>query len=194
MDKLILGTHNEHKTEEIRNILGHSVQIISLKDLKMTQDIPETGSTLQNNALQKAQFVYNLFRQNCLSDDTGLEVEALNGEPGVYSARYAGLDCNPEHNIDKLLENLKGKTNRKACFKTVIALFYNNKTYFFEGKVKGKIARERHGKNGFGYDPIFIPEGFDKSFAELTSEEKNRISHRARAIEQLKLFLEKTMQ
>ena len=154
------------------------------------EDIPETGATLEENARQKSSYVVEHYGQNCFADDTGLEVEALGGEPGVHSARYAeGTDHDSEANMRKLLANLEGKDNRKACFRTIISLIIDGVEHQFEGKVEGRIATEKHGKEGFGYDPIFIPEGYDKSFAELGEEIKNQISHRARAVKKLAEYL-----
>lgn len=189
MKNIILATHNAHKVEEMSAILGDAFNIESLDDLEFTQEIPETGLTFQANAKQKATFVYQQFQRDCMADDTGLEVEALHGEPGVYSARYAGEPANSENNIAKLLSELKGKTNRKAQFRTVIALIYDNKTYFFEGSISGEITESPRGTNGFGYDSIFMPEGYEQTFGELDAEIKNTISHRGRAIEKLVKFI-----
>lgn len=189
MKNIILATHNAHKVEEMSAILGDAFNIESLDDLEFTQEIPETGLTFQANAKQKANFVYQQFQRDCMADDTGLEVEALHGEPGVYSARYAGEPANSENNIAKLLSELKGKTNRKAQFRTVIALIYDNKTYFFEGSISGEITESPRGTNGFGYDSIFMPEGYEQTFGELDAEIKNTISHRGRAIEKLVKFI-----
>ena len=190
--KLLIATHNEHKTQEIRDILlasGLSIELYSLRDLGDMEEIPETGDTLSENALQKAQAGYDRHGINCFADDTGLEVEALGGAPGVYSARYAGPKCNPKDNIEKLLGELQGITNRKARFRTVIALVLDGETYYFEGEVKGEITEDLKGKDGFGYDPIFLPEGFNETFAEMSEEEKNSISHRGRATQKLIEFL-----
>lgn len=191
MKKLIFSTNNEHKLEEARAILGKRYQILGLNDIEDNIDIPETGETLEENALIKANYLWNTYRYNCFSDDTGLEVEALNNAPGVYSARYAGEQKNSADNVNKLLKELAGVTNRNARFRTVIALILDGKKYIFEGSVKGTIAEFPEGKNGFGYDPVFIPEGYDKTFAELDADIKNKISHRANAIKQLALFLSK---
>ncbi|WP_018358842.1 RdgB/HAM1 family non-canonical purine NTP pyrophosphatase [Porphyromonas levii] len=190
--KLLIATHNEHKTQEIRDILfasGLSIELYSLRDLGDMEEIPETGDTLSENALQKAQTGYDRHGINCFADDTGLEVEALGGAPGVYSARYAGPKCNPKDNIEKLLGELQGITNRKARFRTVIALVLDGEKYYFEGEVKGEITEDLKGKDGFGYDPIFLPEGFNETFAEMSEEEKNSISHRGRATQKLIEFL-----
>ena len=199
--KIVFATNNQHKLQEIRDILGSEFEIVSLKDIGCDVDIPETGNTLEENAMQKAQYVYDHYNLSCFADDTGLEVEALNGEPGVHSARYAeGTDHDSEANMAKLLRNLEGKDNRKARFRTVIALIQKQdvcpcgctsikKVNRFEGIVDGSIATEKHGTAGFGYDPIFVPEGYDKSFAELGESIKNGISHRARAVSKLAEYL-----
>ena len=199
--KIVFATNNQHKLQEIRDILGSEFEIVSLKDIGCDVDIPETGNTLEENAMQKAQYVYDHYNLSCFADDTGLEVEALNGEPGVHSARYAeGTDHDIEANMAKLLRNLEGKDNRKARFRTVIALIQKQdvcpcgctsikKVNRFEGIVDGSIATEKHGTAGFGYDPIFVPEGYDKSFAELGESIKNGISHRARAVAKLAEYL-----
>lgn len=188
--KLVFATNNSHKLDEIRKIAGDCFEILSLNDINCHADIPETGNTFDANAFIKAKYVKENFGYDCFADDTGLEVEALNGAPGVYSARYAGEDCNPQNNMHKLLEEMKGATNRKAAFKTVIALILDNETYYFEGKIDGRIIEEKRGEHGFGYDPIFIPDGYDETFAELGEETKNTISHRALATQQLLKFLE----
>lgn len=199
--KIVFATNNQHKLQEIRDILGSEFEIVSLKDIGCDVDIPETGNTLEENAMQKAQYVYDHYNLSCFADDTGLEVEALNGEPGVHSARYAeGTDHDSEANMAKLLRNLEGKDNRKARFRTVIALIQKQdvcpcgctsikKVNRFEGIVDGSIATEKHGTAGFGYDPIFVPEGYDKSFAELGESIKNGFSHRARAVAKLAEYL-----
>ena len=188
--KIVFATNNKHKLEEIKDILGKDFEIVSLAEIGCHEDIPETGVTLQENARQKSTYVVEHYNQNCFADDTGLEVEALGGEPGVHSARYAeGTDHDSEANMRKLLSNLEGQTNRKACFRTVISLIIDGVEHQFEGKVDGTIAKEKHGTEGFGYDPIFIPEGYDKSFAQLGEEIKNQISHRARAVKKLAEYL-----
>lgn len=188
--KIVFATNNKHKLEEIKDILGRDFEIVSLAEIGCHEDISETGATLEENARQKSSYVVEHYNQNCFADDTGLEVEALNGEPGVRSARYAeGTDHDSEANMRKLLANLEGKDNRKACFRTIISLIIDGVEHQFEGKVEGRIAMEKHGKEGFGYDPIFIPEGYDKSFAELGEEIKNQISHRARAVKKLAEYL-----
>lgn len=187
--KLLFATQNQHKISEIKKIISPNIAIQSLGDIHDSTDIPETGTTLEENALIKARFVYTKFNQNCFADDTGLEVEALNGAPGVYSARYAGEPKSDEKNMIKLLEELKNKTNRKAHFKCVIALILNGKEILFEGILKGEILPEKSGTNGFGYDPIFLPENSSKTLAEMSMEEKNKISHRAIAVKKLVEFL-----
>ena len=188
--KIVFATNNKHKLEEIKDILGKDFEIVSLTEIGCHEDIPETGVTLQENARQKSTYVVEHYNQNCFADDTGLEVEALGGEPGVHSARYAeGTDHDSEANMRKLLTKLDGQTNRKAWFRTVISLIIDGVEHQFEGKVDGTIAKEKHGTEGFGYDPIFIPEGYDKSFAQLGEEIKNQISHRARAVKKLAEYL-----
>ena len=189
--KLVFATNNKHKLEEVRAILGNKIEILSLNDIDCHDDIPETADTLEGNALIKARYIYEKFGVDCFADDTGLEVEVLNGEPGVYSARYAGEECNPEANMYKLLQNLTGKNNRNAQFRTVIALIIKGEEILFNGIVKGTISNEKMGNAGFGYDPIFIPEGFSESFAQMTSEMKNSISHRYRATDELSNYLKK---
>ncbi len=193
MKDLILATNNPHKVDEIKSKLGNSLSIKTLNELGFYDDIPETAGTLQGNASQKAHFLYDKFGCNCFADDTGLEVEALNGEPGVYSARYAGVDKDSEANMQKLLKNLSGKENRNARFRTVISLIWEGEEHFFEGIVEGTILTEKHGSEGFGYDPIFQPNGYSKSFAELSMDEKNAISHRGKAVEKLLQFLNKNL-
>ena len=187
--KLVFATNNKHKLEEVRAILGNSIEVLSLNDIDCHDDIPETADTLEGNALIKARHIYKKFGVDCFADDTGLEVEVLGGEPGVYSARYAGEECNPEANMYKLLQNLTGKNNRNAQFRTVIALIIKGEEKLFNGIVKGTISNEKMGDAGFGYDPIFIPEGFSESFAQMTSDMKNSISHRYRATEELNNYL-----
>ncbi|MBQ8155242.1 MAG: non-canonical purine NTP diphosphatase [Prevotella sp.] len=210
--KIVFATNNKHKLDEIRSILGDSIEVLSLKDIGCNVDIPETGKTLEENALQKAQYVYDNYHIDCFADDTGLEVEVLDGAPGVYSARYAALPDNPvksegatsshdsEANMTRLLYELNGKDNRKARFRTVIALIQKKdvcpcgctsikEIHKFEGIVEGEIIQERRGGEGFGYDPIFQPDGYDKTFAELGMDIKNHISHRARATQKLAEFL-----
>ncbi len=187
--KLVFATNNQHKLKEVEEMVGNSIELLTLNDIDCHTDIPETSNTLEGNASLKSHYIQEHFHINCFADDTGLEIEALNQAPGVYSARYAGEEKNSEANMLKVLNELKGIKNRKARFRTVISLIINDKEYLFEGIVNGKIAEEKHGEAGFGYDPIFIPEGYTKTFAELGEDIKNKISHRAKAIEKLSNFL-----
>ena len=187
--KLVFATNNKHKLQEVRDIVGDRVEVLSLADIGCYDDIPETADTLQGNALIKARHIYEKYGFDCFADDTGLEVEVLGGAPGVYSARYAGDECDSEANMRKLLENLTGKSNRNAQFRTVIALIIDGKEMLFDGIVKGTIATEKRGDSGFGYDPIFIPEGHAESFAQMSGEMKNSMSHRFRATQQLGDYL-----
>ena len=187
-EKLVFATHNVHKLDEIRHILKN-YEIVGLNDIGCHEEIVEDSDTLEGNAKIKADFVTKNYHLNCFADDTGLEVEALDGAPGVYSARYAGEGCSYHDNVVKMLEAMKGITNRKARFRTVIALNLNGKQYFFEGIVNGKILEEEHGEGGFGYDPIFQPEGYEETFAEMPMDVKNKISHRGRAVQKLIEFL-----
>jgi len=189
MEKLIFATNNTHKLHEVSSMLKDIAEVIGLQQIGIFEDIPETGLTLQENALQKANFVFERTGLNCFADDTGLEVEALDGRPGVFSARYAGEPSNSDKNIEKLLFELKNINNRNAQFITVIALIFNNKQYFFKGAVTGKIIEQRQGTAGFGYDSVFMPNFYDKTFAQLSEKEKNEISHRGKAVEKLKDFL-----
>lgn len=189
MKDIVFATNNAHKLRELREIAAGKFNILGLKDINCNEDIPETADTLKGNALIKANFIKEHYGYDCFADDTGLEIEALGGEPGVYSARYAGEDCNSENNIDKVLGKLNGEENRAARFVTVIALRLGDDTYTFEGEVKGTILTERHGEGGFGYDPIFRPLEGDCSFAEMLPEQKNAISHRGRAVKNLFEFL-----
>lgn len=187
--KLVFATNNAHKLEEVAAILGDKVELLSLNDIDCHTDIPETAETLEGNALLKSSFIYRNYQLDCFADDTGLEVEALNGEPGVYSARYAGDGHNAEANMLKLLHNMEGIENRKAQFRTVFALIIDGKEHLFEGFIKGEIIKTRRGNSGFGYDPIFVPEGYSQTFAEMGNELKNQISHRAIATNKLCKFL-----
>jgi XTP/dITP diphosphohydrolase len=187
--KLVFATNNSHKIEEISHLLGDSFVLKSLKDIEINDDIPEDYHTLEENALFKARYINKLTGMNVFADDTGLEIDALNGRPGVHSARFAGVARNFEANIDKVLLLMTGVTDRKARFRTVIALIFNGSEYLFEGKADGTIITERRGKKGFGYDPVFVPDGKNKTFAEMTLDEKNTISHRANAFKKLKEFL-----
>lgn len=187
--KLVFATNNKHKLQEVRDIIGSGVEILSLADIDCTDDIPETADTLDGNALIKARYIFGKYGVNCFADDTGLEVEALGGAPGVYSARYAGDGHDSEANMNKLLENLTGENNRSAQFRTVIALIIDGEEKLFNGIVKGEIIRDKRGASGFGYDPIFVPEGYKESFAQMESSTKNSISHRYRATKQLSDYL-----
>jgi XTP/dITP diphosphohydrolase len=189
MDKLIFATNNQHKVDEIRLVLGNKFDIVTLKEAGIDIDIPEPHDTLEANATEKSATIYRLTGGNCFSEDTGLEVAALNGEPGVKSARYAGEGRSFEANIDKLLLRLQGQANRQARFRTVISLILNGKEQFFEGVCEGQIALERSGGRGFGYDPVFIPTGSDRSFAAMDMAEKNVFSHRRKAVDKLVFFL-----
>ena len=189
MKTLIFASNNSHKLSEIRNLLDNIVDIQSLKDINLEGVIPETSDTLEGNATQKAEWIYNRTGKNCFADDTGLEVEALDGAPGVYSARYAGENCSFTDNVNKLLKAMEGKTNRKARFRTVICLIENGKKHYFEGIVNGTIVEKGSGNMGFGYDPIFVPDGYNISFAEMPIDEKNKISHRGLATQKLVEYL-----
>ena len=189
MEELIVATNNEHKLSEVRPLLEGKVQVHSLKEMGLKGDIPETADTLEGNALQKAQWVYERTGRDCFADDTGLEVEALGGIPGVYSARYAGEGCSFDDNMNKLLAALDGVGNRKARFRTVVCLLLNGEPHYFEGRVEGRILTEKHGTEGFGYDPIFQPDESDVPFAEMDMDSKNRISHRGRAMAKLIEYL-----
>ena len=189
MEKIVFATNNLHKLEEVRNIVGERMQILSLSDIGCTDDIPETADTIEGNALIKARYIKNKYGYDCFSDDTGLEIKALNNEPGVYSARYAGENGNASKNIEKVLSKLKEIKNRKARFRTCIALITGKEVHLFEGKIEGEIMEERKGFSGFGYDSIFKPVGSDLSFAEMGEEEKNKISHRAIAVQKLAIHL-----
>lgn len=187
--KIVFATNNKHKLDEIRKISQGKIEILSLSDIGCHDEIPETGTTLEENALMKARYIKEKFGFDCFADDTGLEVDALDGAPGVFSARYAGEACNPQDNMEKILRVLQGEKNRKARFRTVIVLLLNGGQYFFEGEIKGEIIEEKRGTAGFGYDPIFLPEGYNKTFAELGDDEKNKVSHRAVATKKLVEFL-----
>jgi XTP/dITP diphosphohydrolase len=190
--KLVIATNNAHKLQEIAAILGDEIELLSLKDIRCFDEIPETAETLEGNALMKARYIRDRFGMDCFADDTGLEVEALHGAPGVYSARYAGGEGHDsEANMQKLLKELQGETNRAARFRTVIALLMDGEEHLFEGIVNGSIIEEKRGAAGFGYDPLFVPTGYDATFAELGEEVKNQISHRARAVQQVVDFLRK---
>ncbi len=187
--ELVFATNNQHKINEVAPLMPASIKLIGLKQLGFNGDIPETADTLEGNASMKSYFIYNQYNTNCFSDDTGLEIDALNGEPGVYSARYAGEGCSFKDNIMKVLTKLHGVENRKAKFRTVISLIINGKEYLFEGKIEGQIIKEVKGSEGFGYDPIFLPDGYNITFAQMPLEQKNVISHRALAVKKLVDFL-----
>lgn len=189
--KIIFATNNKHKLEEVRHLFSDSknIEIISLADAGIECEIPETHETLEENALEKAQFIYQKTGMNCFADDTGLEIEALDGRPGVYSARYAGENCSFEDNVNKVVTEMQGLSNRKAAFRTIAALIIDGKEYLFEGKVSGKIIEEGAGTKGFGYDPIFLPDGYSDTFAQMDLTIKNKISHRANAFNKLHDFM-----
>lgn len=189
--KIIFASNNKNKVEEIQNQLPAHIQIVTLEEIGHLEDIEENGKTIEENAIIKADFIANKYKLPCFADDTGLEIEALNGAPGVYSARYAGEEKSADKNMNLVLQKLQNTSNRKAQFKTVIALNINNKQYLFKGIVKGEITYSKTGKNGFGYDPIFEPEHVGKTFAEMSLKEKNKLSHRGRAVTQLISFLNK---
>ena len=189
--KLVFASNNKNKIQEIQALVPNTIQIVSLEEIGCTEDIPETADTIEGNAILKANYVTEKYGYDCFADDTGLEVEALNGAPGVYSARYAGEQKDANDNMNKLLSELSDKPNRKANFKTVIALNLNGKQNLFTGIINGKIIEEKIGTNGFGYDPIFVADGYEKTFAELSMEEKSTISHRGIAVKELILFLQK---
>jgi len=186
---LVFATNNINKLKEIQQLLGTSINILSLKELGCLDDIPETGDTLEANALQKAKYIYERYGKNCFADDTGLEVDVLNGAPGVYSARYAGEEKSAEKNMDRILSEMQGVVARNANFRTVIALIIDGNEFLFEGEVKGNILQSRQGEEGFGYDPIFQPIGYTTSFAQMEMVEKNKISHRGRAVAKLVKYL-----
>lgn len=189
---LVFATNNQHKLQELQAILGDEFRLLSLKDIGCNEDIPEEQPTLEGNASQKSHYIFNKFGYNCFADDTGLEIDALNGEPGVYSARYAGEEKSAEANMEKVLRKMAKINSRKARFRTVISLIINGKEDLFEGIVNGEILFSKKGGSGFGYDPIFQPDGFEKSFAEMEMDEKNKISHRGRAVQKLVDFLAET--
>lgn len=189
--KLVFATNNQHKLRELQQILGNSIELLSLQDIGCTDEVPENQETLEGNASEKAFYIYNKFGYNCFADDTGLEIEALDGAPGVYSARYAGEEKSSASNMAKVLREMGNTDERKARFRTVISLVIDGQEKQFEGIVDGEILREQQGEAGFGYDPIFSPEGFTESFAEMSAEAKNKISHRGRAVEKLVDYLKK---
>lgn len=185
MIQLVFATNNKNKIKEIKHLLNNSIELLSLKDIGCKEEIPETANTIKGNAIQKAQYIYEKYGYNCFADDTGLEIEVLNGEPGVFSARYAGEEKNSDKNIVKVLQKLEDQTNRNAQFKTVIALVIDGVHTCFEGIVEGEITLKKSGLEGFGYDPIFKPHGCNKTFSEMSMKEKNKISHRGKAIQKL---------
>ncbi len=189
--RLVFATQNNGKYDEVNKMMPSNVSLLSLNDLNFEENIKETGKTLKQNAKIKSDFIFENFRINCFADDTGLEIDSLNGMPGVYSARFAGENCNSQDNIEKVWKLLTIHKNTNARFKSVFSLNLNGKTFFFEGKIDGKIIFERKGQNGFGYDSIFIPNGHSKTFAELNLVEKNKISHRSEALKKLIMFLDK---
>lgn len=187
--KLVFATNNQNKLNELKKMLDDNIQLLSLKDINCTDEIPEDQDTLEGNASQKSFYIYDRFAVSCFADDTGLEIDALNNEPGVYSARYAGIEKDAEANMKKVLEKLDKIKNRSARFRTVISLIIDGKEMQFEGIVNGTILEEKHGDEGFGYDPIFMPDGYDCSFAQMEMSEKNKISHRGRAVQKLVKYL-----
>jgi len=187
--KLVFATNNQHKLKELQAILGGHFELLSLKDIGCEEEIPEEQPTLEGNARQKAEYIYERYGYSCFADDTGLEIDALNGEPGVYSARYAGEAKDPQANMDKVLAKLKNEGNRKARFRTVISLALDGDEKQFEGIVEGEITRKKRGGSGFGYDPVFLPNGYEQTFAEMDLSDKNEISHRARAVQKLVEYL-----
>lgn len=192
--RLVFATHNDHKLQELKKLLPGSIDLVSLNDIDCTEEIPETADTLKENSLLKAKYVYEKYKLNCFADDSGLETEALHGAPGVYSARYAGEHKSDEDNNLKLLAELKNEKNRNACFKSVITLILDGKEHFFEGVIRGEILHEKLGTQGFGYDPLFKPTGHSKTFAEMSIDEKIKISHRALAVNKLVDFLKQNNQ
>ena len=189
--KIVFATNNPNKLAEIRQLMPEGIEILSLKDINCSEELPETSDTLEDNAAQKAFYVFDNYGHNCFADDTGLEIDALDGRPGVYSARYAGPECKAEDNIQKILGEMEGEENRDASFRTIISLVVDGKEFQFEGEVEGQIIPEKWGEKGFGYDPIFLADGHEKSFAQMSMEEKGAISHRGIAVKKLIQFLEK---
>ena len=189
--QLVFATNNLNKLKEVQSLIPKKINLLSLQDIGCFEDVPETQDTIEGNAIQKAEYIKTHYGYDCFADDTGLEVEALNGEPGVYSARYAGEQRDATDNMNKLLDELNLSTNRKAQFKTVIALYLNGKLHTFTGICKGEITTEKHGKQGFGYDPVFKAKGYTKTFAEISLDEKNKIGHRGKAVKQLVDYLNK---
>lgn len=189
MRKIVFATNNKHKLDEVRAILSKKIEVLSLSDIECNDELPETAETLKENALMKAQYVFDKFGIDCFADDTGLEIDALDGKPGVYSARYAGEENDSEKNMQKVLSEMMHIKERAARFRTAVVLIESGKTVSFEGIVNGKISGKKKGTTGFGYDPIFVPDNYDVSFAEMSAEEKNKISHRGKAIEKLASYL-----
>ena len=189
--ELVFATSNKGKYNEVKKMMPRNINLLSLNDLNFIGDIQETGKTLKQNAKIKSDFIFNKFGINCFADDSGLEIDSLNGMPGIYSARFAGKTCNSNDNIEKVWKLLTGYKNTDAKFKSILSLNIDGKTFFFEGKINGKIIFNKRGTNGFGYDSIFIPNGYNKTFAELNSVEKNEISHRSKALKRLIIFLDK---
>lgn len=189
--KIVFATNNPNKLAEIRQLMPQGIEILSLKDINCLEELPETSDTLEDNAAQKAFYVFDNYGHNCFADDTGLEIDALDGRPGVYSARYAGPECKAEDNIQKILAEMEGEENRDASFRTIVSLVIDGKEFQFEGEVEGQIIPEKWGEKGFGYDPIFLADGHEKSFAQMSMEEKGAISHRGQAVKKLIQFLEK---
>jgi XTP/dITP diphosphohydrolase len=187
--KIVFATNNKNKLRELQQILGDKFELLSLADINCFEEIPETSPTIEENSLEKAEYVHKKYKTDCFADDTGLEIEALDGRPGVYSARYAGEDKNMEKNIEKILSELEKKDNRNARFKTVVSLILNGETHQFEWIINGKIIKEKTGESGFGYDPVFMPDGYDITFAEMDAALKNKISHRGIAVQKLVDFL-----
>ena len=192
--KLVFASNNKHKLEEMAHIAGSAFQIVSLKDIGCTDEIPETQPTIEGNALQKARYIFDKYGMNCFADDTGLEIDALNGEPGVYSARFAGVGCSFDNNMNKTLALMQGQKNRTAEFRTVIALIIDGNEYLFHGSVSGEILEEKRGEKGFGYDAIFQPDGFVESYAQMSAEIKNGLSHRSMAARNMMEFLKENPQ
>jgi len=190
MKEIVFATNNQHKLRELQQILGNRFKLLSLVDIGCNEDIPEESPTIEENSMDKAVYVFEKYGKDCFADDTGLEVEALDGRPGVISARYAGEEKNMDKNIEKVLSELAGKTNWKARFKTVISLIINGEKHQFEGIINGTIIKDKRGENGFGYDPVFVPDGYNITFAEMDADEKNKISHRGRAVQKLVDFLQ----
>jgi len=187
--KIVFATNNQHKLKELQQILGDKFELLSLADINCFEEIPETSPTIEENSLEKAEYVHKKYKTDCFADDTGLEIEVLDSRPGVYSARYAGDDKNMEKNIEKILSELENQENRNARFKTVVSLILNGETHQFEGIINGKIIKEKIGESGFGYDPVFMPDGYDITFAEMDARLKNKISHRGIAVQKLVKFL-----